>query len=80
MDLPNDEAERLDNQLEVFGKTFNALTLGCARCHGAGHEDVWWQTLTHTVEFEYGSHAKVAFTHWAPCPTNGEPILMRVDA
>jgi len=33
VDLPNDEAERLDNQIEVLGKTFNALTLGCARCH-----------------------------------------------
>lgn len=33
VDLPNDEAERLDNQLDVLGKTFNALTVGCARCH-----------------------------------------------
>ena len=30
VDLPNDEAERLDNQLDVLGKTFNALTIGCA--------------------------------------------------
>ena len=33
VDLPNDEAERLDNQLDVLCKTFNALTVGCARCH-----------------------------------------------
>jgi hypothetical protein len=33
VDLANDEAERLDNQLDVLGKTFNALTIGCARCH-----------------------------------------------
>jgi len=33
LDLPNDEGERLDNQIEVFGKTFSALTIGCARCH-----------------------------------------------
>ena len=33
VDLANDEAERLDNQLDVLGKTFNALTVGCARCH-----------------------------------------------
>jgi hypothetical protein len=33
VDLANDEAERLDNQLDVLGKTFQALTVGCARCH-----------------------------------------------
>lgn len=33
VDLANDEAERLDNRIDVLGKTFNALTLGCARCH-----------------------------------------------
>jgi hypothetical protein len=33
VDLANDEAERLDNQIDVLGKTFNALTVGCARCH-----------------------------------------------
>jgi Protein of unknown function (DUF1553)/Protein of unknown function (DUF1549)/Planctomycete cytochrome C len=33
VDLPNDEAERLDNQLDVLGKAFNGLTIGCARCH-----------------------------------------------
>ncbi|MGL6073783.1 MAG: PSD1 and planctomycete cytochrome C domain-containing protein [Fimbriiglobus sp.] len=33
VDLPNDEAERLDNQIDTLGKTFNALTVGCARCH-----------------------------------------------
>jgi hypothetical protein len=33
VDLPNDEADRLDNRLDVLGKTFTALTVGCARCH-----------------------------------------------
>lgn len=33
VDLANDEAERLDNRIDVLGKTFSALTLGCARCH-----------------------------------------------
>lgn len=33
VDIANDEAERLDNRSDVLGKTFNALTLGCARCH-----------------------------------------------
>lgn len=33
VDIRGDEAERVDNQIDVFGKTFLGLTLGCARCH-----------------------------------------------
>ena len=28
-----DNADRIENQLDVFGKTFLGLTIGCARCH-----------------------------------------------
>lgn len=44
---------------------------GCARCHGEGHERVEFKPLAHPVPSVYGP-----LTHWAPCPTNGEPILM----
>jgi hypothetical protein len=33
VDIRADEATRVDNQIDVFGKTFLAQTLGCARCH-----------------------------------------------
>ncbi len=33
VDILGDEADRIDNQVDVFGKTFLGLTLGCARCH-----------------------------------------------
>ena len=33
IDLRGDEAERRENQVEVFSKTFLALTTNCARCH-----------------------------------------------
>ena len=33
VDLPKHEADRVDNQIDVLGKTFLGLTLGCARCH-----------------------------------------------
>jgi hypothetical protein len=33
VDVRADEAERIDNQIDVFGKTFLGLTLACARCH-----------------------------------------------
>jgi hypothetical protein len=33
VDVRADQANRLDNQIDVFGKTFLGLTLACARCH-----------------------------------------------
>ncbi len=33
VDSRADQADRIDNQIDVFGKTFLGLTLACARCH-----------------------------------------------
>ena len=33
VDIRQDEADRIDNQIDVMGKTFLGLTIGCARCH-----------------------------------------------
>jgi hypothetical protein len=33
VDVATDEAERIDNQLDVFGKAFLGTTVACARCH-----------------------------------------------
>jgi hypothetical protein len=33
VDVRADQADRIDNQIDVFGKTFLALTVACARCH-----------------------------------------------
>ena len=33
VDIRQDEADRLDNRLDVMGKTFLGVTIGCARCH-----------------------------------------------
>ena len=32
-DPKQDNADRMESQLDVFGKTFLGLTIGCARCH-----------------------------------------------
>ena len=32
-DVLQDEADRVDNQVDVFSKTFLGLTIACARCH-----------------------------------------------
>jgi len=33
VDIRQDEADRMDNRIDVMGKTFLGLTIGCARCH-----------------------------------------------
>src|SRR5207244_381737 len=33
VDARGDQADRIDNQLDVFGKTFLGMTVACARCH-----------------------------------------------
>ena len=33
IDVREDAATRVDNQIDVFGKTFLGLTIACARCH-----------------------------------------------
>lgn len=33
VDIREDEALRVDNQIDVFSKAFSALTVSCARCH-----------------------------------------------
>lgn len=58
----------------------------CARC-GQDHE-VIFKKLTHPIQIFEDTRVRNAaffrnpsarlYTHWAPCPTNGEPILMRM--
>ena len=52
-------------------KAFRHSIVGCARCHGDGHENLWWEPLTHPV-----IAGSFTATRWAACPTNGQPILM----
>jgi hypothetical protein len=33
VDVRQHQADRVDNQVDVFGKTFQGLTIACARCH-----------------------------------------------
>jgi hypothetical protein len=70
--MPSPEPQRVSGYAPL-GKDFILTIHGCARCHGDGHEDVLWLTLTHPVEV--GGHT---LTHWASCPENGQPILMSV--
>lgn len=52
-------------------KTFTFDQVGCGRCLADRHPQMTFTPLTHPVVA--GAYL---FTHWAPCPTNGEPILL----
>jgi hypothetical protein len=47
---------------------------GCARC-GGDHTDLAFEKLEQPVERE----GAPTITFWCPCPTNGQPILMRFE-
>lgn len=47
---------------------------GCARC-GGDHPGLVFRPLTRAMEPEGTSRS---WQQWAPCPTNGEPIMLDV--
>lgn len=52
---------------------------GCARCYANGHPGLTFEPLTYPVvvaEHDAEEGHELEFTHWAPCPTNGQPILL----
>jgi hypothetical protein len=50
---------------------------GCARCHGLGHPQLTFRRLTYPLS-GVGAYDGAELTHWALCPTNGEPILLSI--
>lgn len=46
--------------------------INCARC-GLDHINLDFEKLNSPV---YDDDNQIMYTHWCPCPTNGQPILM----
>lgn len=57
--------------------TIHTSIKGCARCHGDGHDGLIFEPLTYPLEMEDG---EPALTHWCPCPSNGQPILLSMSS
>lgn len=53
-----------------------STVVNCARC-GRTHEQVEWRRLERPIVD--ADEERTTWTHWAPCPTNGDPILMREE-
>lgn len=57
----------------VEQKTIVLDIVGCARCHGGGHDGLEFRRLTHPLDA-----GEYHFTHWAMCPLILEPILLTI--
>lgn len=54
----------------VPGRPYKAVVLECPRCGGA-HKDLRFEPLSRMTD---------VWTHWAPCPANGQPIMAQSAA
>ena len=55
-----DEADRIDNQIDVFSKTFLGLTVACARCHDHKFDAVSTQDYYSLTAYLRGSRQEIA--------------------
>ncbi|MCS6776715.1 MAG: DUF1549 and DUF1553 domain-containing protein, partial [Chthonomonadaceae bacterium] len=77
VDLRVDEAERVDNQIDVFGKAFLAQTIACARCHDHKFDAISTQDYYALSGFLKGSRYQVA--DLTP-PERLQPIVQELSA
>jgi hypothetical protein len=62
VDLRQDEAERVDNMIDVFGKAFLGLTVACARCHDHKFDAISTKDYYALLGvFESGSYRQVRY-------------------
>lgn len=54
----------------IEGELFTTDQVGCARCGADEHRNLLFHPFLHPV-----ITTEITFTHWAMCPTNGEPIM-----
>jgi hypothetical protein len=63
VDIEQDEADRIDNMIDVTSKTFQALTVSCARCHDHKFDPI-------TTKDYYSLFGIMRSTRFSPVPAN----------
>jgi hypothetical protein len=61
VDLRGDGADRRDNQIDVFSKTFLALTVSCARCHDHKFDPIYTRDYYSLVSYLQSGRMQRAF-------------------
>ncbi len=69
VDIRKDEADRIDNMIDVTGKAFQALTISCARCHDHKFDPV-------SARDYYALYGVMEGTRFTPVPA-AEPAQRR---
>jgi hypothetical protein len=72
VDVREDEATRIDNQIDVFAKTFLALTVSCARCHDHKFDAITQKDYYALAGFLQSSRYQQAFVD---DPARLQPLL-----
>jgi len=65
VDIRLDQADRFDNRIDVFSKTFLGMTVACARCHDHKFDAI--STKDYYALFGYlesSNYRSVRFDHW----------------
>jgi len=61
VDLRAEECETIDNQIDVFAKTFLGLSVSCARCHDHKFDPIRTDDYYALAGFLQSSHQQIAF-------------------
>ncbi|WP_375582118.1 PSD1 and planctomycete cytochrome C domain-containing protein [Cyclobacterium xiamenense] len=61
VDTKKDEADRIDNMADVIGKSFQGLTVGCAKCHDHKFDPI-------PATDYYGLYGVLGSTRFSPIP------------
>lgn len=77
VEAPSIRVHRRDEPIDGFSNVLVVRDVrGCARC-GGDHAEISARRLQRP--FQPPEAGGLSWTHWAPCPDNGEPILLIVD-
>jgi hypothetical protein len=73
VDVRGDQADRLDNQIDVFAKTFLGLTVACARCHDHKFDPITTKDYYALAGYLESSRFQRAFID------NPEPLRQKIE-
>ncbi|GAB3005315.1 PSD1 and planctomycete cytochrome C domain-containing protein [Cyclobacterium sediminis] len=67
VDIKKDEADRIDNMIDVVGKSFQGLTVACAKCHDHKFDPI------PTADY-YGLYGMLGSTRFSTLPVGNDKI------